>query len=221
MNIVEIIKGQLTSSGATSKLASSLGMDAGDARRASDAAIPTMLAGLAGLAGTPEGARKLNTAVDDLDDSEDPVASLSSGGGRFIDKGGSMLSSLFGGGMLSSIASVLSKFTGMGSGQITSLLGGLGPIVLGVLKGQKKSLGLDAGGLANMLSGQKSNIAGAMPAGLSGALGSVPGLSGLGDWMKGAGAKATGAADDAADWAKETGGRAVDRTREMAGSAYD
>jgi hypothetical protein len=46
-------------------------------------------------------------------------------------------------------------------------VGLLGPIALGVLGEQQRDKGLDASGLANLLTSQKSNIAGALPSGFS------------------------------------------------------
>jgi len=60
------------------------------------------------------------------------------------------LTSLLGGAGLGQIASVLSKFTGVGEGGMGKLLGMLTPVVLGVIG--KQSKGMDAAGLASMLS---------------------------------------------------------------------
>src|SRR5262249_52080812 len=54
--------------------------------------------------------------------------------------------------------------TGSGS---KSLLGLLGPVVLGVLGREQRDRGLDASGLANLLTSQKNNVMAALPAGFS------------------------------------------------------
>jgi sporulation protein YlmC with PRC-barrel domain len=46
-------------------------------------------------------------------------------------------------------------------------MGLLTPLIMGVLGREQRAAGLDAGGLARMLTGQKAEIAAAMPAGLS------------------------------------------------------
>ena len=78
-----------------------------------------------------------------------------------------MLSGLFGGGTLDTMAQTIGKFAGIGEGTSKSLLGMLGPVVLGALGQQQRSMGLDAGGLASLLTSQKDQIAAAMPSGLA------------------------------------------------------
>jgi hypothetical protein len=92
-------------------------------------------------------------------------------------------------------------------------------MIMGALKKVKGSMGLDAGGLANLLSSQKSNIAGAMPAGLSGMLGSVPGLSSLG--LADVGDKVSGAARTAGDWARDAGSAAAGAGRKAMAAVGD
>jgi hypothetical protein len=144
-----------------------------------NAAVPALLAGAAGVASTPDGARRLETIVDQQDEGfmNNVGGAIGSRGDSIIQQGTSMLSSLTGDGMMSGFKNALAKFTGLGGGAISSLLGLLAPIVFGSLLKQKNSLGLNASGLASMLAGQKNNITAAMPAGLAGILGSVPGLS--------------------------------------------
>src|SRR5258705_6710382 len=85
-----------------------------------------------------------------------------------------------GGCMTSKLVNVLSRFTCVGECSTSKLLGILTPVVLGFLGKQQKSMGLNAGGLANLLTGQKDNIRAAMPAGLDTALSSaLPGVSQL------------------------------------------
>ncbi|HMJ65588.1 MAG TPA: hypothetical protein VK615_09575, partial [Candidatus Binatia bacterium] len=85
-----------------------------------------------------------------------------------------------GGGTILKFGSALSRFTGVSEASTGKLLGVLTPVVLGFLGKQQKSMGLDAGGLAHLLAGQKDNIRAAMPAGLDTALSSaLPGASQL------------------------------------------
>ena len=78
-----------------------------------------------------------------------------------------MLSGLFGGGALDTMAQSIGKFAGLDGGSSKSLLGMLGPVVLGALGQQQRSAGLDAGGLASLLASQKDQIAAAIPPGLA------------------------------------------------------
>jgi hypothetical protein len=147
-----------------------------------------MLAGLAGVASTSQGAQKLDQMVANTDDSI--LGNLGSFLDRsdtssMIERGTGMLGTLFGGdGTVSALANALANFTGLGSGAIGKLLGFLSPVILGIFKQQKSSLGLDGGGLANLLTSQKQNIAAAMPPGLAGVLANAPGLGGLGDMAR-------------------------------------
>src|SRR5215510_16610877 len=82
-------------------------------------------------------------------------------------KGVEVLSTLLGGGALGLLASTLSKFLAVGEAPTRSLMGLVTPLIMGVLGQQQKATGLDANGLARMLTQQKEEIADAMPSGLS------------------------------------------------------
>ena len=178
MNLVETVLGYLGGD-AIGKISSLLGEDQNRTRSAVTASVPALLAGLAGTASNLDGARKLFSALGDADDSilGNVGNAFGSKGSSLIDKGSSLLTSLLGGAALAKLGGAISKFTGIGNASIMSLMGLLTPFVLGILKKQKNTMGLDASGLANMLAGQKQNIVNALPAGLAGMLGDVPGLS--------------------------------------------
>jgi hypothetical protein len=180
MNLVELVMKQFGGD-TLGRLSGLLGTSGDQTRSALSAAVPTVLAGLSQLAGTSEGARKIAAAVDSADEdvANNAAQALAGNGRSMIESGSSMLGSLFGANALSGIGSVLSRFSGLGMGAITSLLGAITPMILGVLKGKKQELGLDAGGLSKLLAGQQQNIMGAMPTGLGSMLGSIPGLGAL------------------------------------------
>ena len=90
-----------------------------------------------------------------------------SGEKAFIDRGANTLTSLLGGPIVSSLASALGRYAGSGEGGAKSLLGLLGPAVLGVLGHEQRDRGLDASGLARLLTSQKDNVAAALPSGFS------------------------------------------------------
>jgi hypothetical protein len=202
MNLVELVKSQFGGD-TVGRIASIVGAPADATRGAVNAAIPTILAGLGQIAESPGGARRLASAVDSVDDGiVDNLSSVVSAGGQSLMEGGSnLLNTLFSGGAIAAIAGAISRFTGLGAGAVTSLLGAIAPIILGVLKGQKRQMGLDAGGLGSLLTSQKQNIINAIPAGMRPALGNIPGLSGLGEW--------TGTARDTAANAYDAGRTAV------------
>ena len=152
--------------------------------------------------------------MDNADDAfaSNPAAAVSQLGEGGAEAGSSVLQSLFGGSMLSGLSGAIGKFCGLGGTATSGMLGMLAPMVLGMLKKQKQSLGLDAGGLSSLLISQKQNIAKAMPSGLSGMLGAIPGMAAL----TGVGDKVSAAAGSAAD----AGANAWNRTREEASNAY-
>lgn len=211
MNIVDTLK-QSIGPDALGQLGGLIGSDSDATRKATGAAIPALLAGLAHLGSTREGAQRLNDAVDAADEN---VATQLSGGqaGSIVDHGREILGQLLGGGGLSSLGSILSKFTGMGGGTTLGLLGGLAPLLLAGLKRIKSTTGLDAGGLAGMLAGQRQNIAAAMPQGLGSMLSALPGL---GDITGGAKSAVEGARNFAGDTGR-AGMRAVEDTADAAG----
>jgi Bacterial protein of unknown function (DUF937) len=188
MNLVDLVKDQLGGNGLT-RLAETLGTSPDNTRTAVNAAIPTLLTALGSVASTRDGARDLAAAVGSLDDRVlDNIPQSLSGGGRsglnLGDIGTKLLGSLLGGNALSGLASALGRFTGQGSGAISSLLTMLAPIVLGVLKSRTGGMGSDANALTSLFAGQRQNIIGAMPRGLSDQLASVPGISAAAEWAR-------------------------------------
>lgn len=167
MNLVNLVKDQLGGS-VVNQLGGLLGESGANTERAVSGAVPAILGGLMNSSGAGDGASRLNAALDDHDDSIlDNIGGLLGGGNhsQVANQGSSMLGNLLGGNALGSIAGALSGFSGLGRGSSGSLIGMLAPIVMSVLRRQRNSQGLDAGGLASMLSGQRDNIAAAMPAG--------------------------------------------------------
>jgi hypothetical protein len=169
MNLVSLIM-QFLAPAIINKLAGSLGIGQGLAGKAIAAAIPSILAGLAGSVSKSGGAASLAGMLA----KQDPgllgnFASMLGGSGQqaMIDNGSNALSSLLGGSSSSALAGAIGKFAGIDAGQSKSLLGALAPVVLGTLAKEQRAGGLDAGGLANLLNGQKDNIAAALPPGFS------------------------------------------------------
>jgi hypothetical protein len=184
LNLVELVKDQLAG-GVLAKLPELLGTNQTTANTAVNAAVPTLLAALGSTASSGDGARNLQSTLDSFDARvlNNLPQSLSGGGKSLIDMGTSLLGSLFGSGMLSSLSGILSRFAGIDSGKISSLLGLLAPIVLGLLKNRTQGTGAD--GLARLLEDQKPNIVNAMPSGLSSALEEVQGMGGIANWARG------------------------------------
>lgn len=169
MNIVSLVMNYLTPD-LIAKIASALGLDRSLAQKAIGAAVPSVLAGLTALGSKPEGARQLANAIGKQDTGLlQGFAGMLGGAkqGELISGGTSALSGLLGGGALGSLTGAIAKFSGVGEGASKSLIGLLGPIVLGQLGKEKASGNLDANGLASLLDGQKKNISAAMPNGFA------------------------------------------------------
>jgi hypothetical protein len=211
-NLVSVVMQFLTPD-MIAKIASVLGLDRNVTQKAVTGAIPALLASLADVASSPNGARQLTNTLTQQSSSIESLRNLVGGAGQNLlaETGSNMLSGLFGGGTLDTMAQTLGKFAGIGEGTSKSMLGMLGPVVLGALGQQQRSAGLDAGGLASLLTSQKDQIAAAMPSGLADQLSAAGLIDGV-----------AGSARSAAAAASAAGGRiaeASERTVHQAGQA--
>ena len=211
-NIIDAVKSQLGDA-ALGQLGSLIGESQDKTKTATGATVPALLASLGNLASKPEGANQLFSALG----KQDPgllgnfANLLGSQGNAVAQQGNSLLATLLGNNQLGSLVGALAKFTGLGQGSTSSLIGTLAPLLLSVLNKHSQSQGLNASGLAGLLSGQKQNILGAMPAGLGSALGGVSGLSGfLGTARDTIGATADSARAGARDAAASAAGAAAE-----------
>jgi hypothetical protein len=168
-NIVSLLMQFLTPD-LIAKIASALGLDRSLAQKAIAAAIPSILAGIIGKASTGDGVRQLGTILGQQDAGLlGKLAGMLGGAqqGSLVNGGTSLLTSLLGGNALGALSSAVGKFAGSSDGPTRSLLGMLGPIVMGTLAREQQASKLDAGGVASFLMGQKDNVAQAMPAGFA------------------------------------------------------
>ena len=212
MNIPETLTKMIGSSDALSSMASRLGLGQGEANKAVSAAVPALLAGFSQIASTKQGAEQLAQATGRSDSSllENLSTAFSTRGDRVAEQGSGLLNSLFSGSGLSMLPSILSRFTGVGEGVMGKLMGMLTPVVLGFLG--KQNGGGGAAGLANLLSGQKDYIKGAMPTGLFSSLSSA--IPGIGNFFGGAARQAGDIAKGAANTASSAYESAMDTGRE-------
>jgi hypothetical protein len=168
-NLVSVVMQFLTPD-MIAKIASSLGIDRSVMQKAIGGAVPALLASLADVASTPNGARQLaSTLAQQQTGSLESLKDLIGGSGpnTLAETGSSMLSGLFGGTALDTIAQSIGKFAGVDAGSGKSIVGMLGPVIFGALGQQQRSAGLDAGGLASLLGSQKDQIAASIPSGLA------------------------------------------------------
>jgi hypothetical protein len=132
-------------------------------RLATDAAIPGVLAGLDSAASTPEGVRRIDSAVDKADESV--IGSLSGmfGKGFPSESGVGTMRSIMGVEDYSDLAENIGTFSGMSGKSASSLIGMLTPLVFALLrKVSRTGSGLDVAGL---LANQRAKIEAAMPPG--------------------------------------------------------
>ncbi len=172
-NLIDAAKGLFTSE-LVGKASSFLGESETGVSKAIGGIVPTVLSGLLSKTSNHEGAGAVAQMVGEQHDSG-ILGSLGSffgnDGGGLLNKGAGLLSGLFGN-KTDGITSLISNFAGIKSSSTSSLLSMALPAVLGLIG---KNAGGGASGIASFLSGQKSNIAAAVPSGLN--LSSV-----LGNW---------------------------------------
>jgi hypothetical protein len=192
------------------KIASVLGLDRNVAQKAIAGAIPALLASFADVASTPNGARQLTNTLTQQSASIDSLKNLIGGSGQNLlqETGANMLSGLFGGGTLDAMAQTIGKFAGIGEGTTKSMLGMLAPVVLGMLGQQQRDAGLDASGLASLLTSQKDQIAAAIPSGLAEQLSAAGLIDGASESLRSGAAAASAAGGRIADASERTAYRA-------------
>ena len=197
MNLVKLITDQF-SGDTMDKLSGMLGADRSTVSTAISAAIPSMLAGVFGMASDDDGARKLSTTLSSVDTNTagDFMRSLGGDTGSMVQKGSNLLGSLFGGNTRSGLVDSISRFSGLGSSATGSLLSFLAPMILGKLATVWKSMGGGTSALTSLFADQKQNIANAIPSGFS--LGSIPGLGSISSALGAVGSAASAAGSSVA-----------------------
>lgn len=167
-NIIEAIKNELTGD-LLEKLAGATGASADSVKSAANVATPALLSALAGLASTAKGMDQILSTLKGFgDDSFNKLRSdVLEGGGDVQKRGDDILGSLLGS-ALPVLVKVLAQFEKIDPELVKKLLGFLAPMIMSVITGQLKSKGgLSASALSGFFAEQKSNIAGAIPQGLS------------------------------------------------------
>jgi LysM repeat protein len=160
LNLIDLVRGHLTGD-IGNKISSLLGESRDRTQAGIDMAIPEILTSFDNVASTTDGAHRLSSAIDNA--GSGILSNLGSlfGGGFTSDTGMGSLRSLVGGERLTELSGSIGRSSGLNPRAVTTLLGLLAPIVLGVLKRLKDARELGALGLANLLAGQRTNIAAA------------------------------------------------------------
>ena len=172
INLTSVVMQMLTPE-VIAQIASFLGLDRAATQKAAGGAVPALLAGLSDLISTPAGASQLSKLLSQQKTGSvaDLLRNASPQG--LVETGSNMLSGLFGDRAVASMAQAVGQFAGTGTSGGKSLLGVLGPIVLGALGQHQRDTGLDANGLASLLRSQKDQILTAIPSGLADQLGAA------------------------------------------------
>src|SRR6202046_4911545 len=206
------------------KIARTLGIDPDLAQKVVAAAVPAILASFGGLAAKPAGAQQLSNAL--KQQHPDMLAHITDAIGgsdqrAIADTGSGLLSSLLGGGGLNALVSAVSTHAGVDQNSGKSILGLLAPMVVGALGQQQRSDGLDADGIADLLSSQKDQIAAAMPSGLANMLGARGMLGAVDGGLRRGAESAAAATGSAPAAARRVAGATGDAAGRAAGAASD
>src|SRR5688500_14875339 len=158
---------------AVQQIGQRIGAEPGQTNQAINAAIPMLVAAMANNASDPARASGLAHALEQDHDGgllDDLQGYLAGGAGRAADGQGILEHVL--GDRRSTVEQGLGKGTGLGAAQMAQLLPLLAPLVMAALGRMKRQQGLDAGGLAGVLGGEREQIQRRAP-GLMGALGGL------------------------------------------------
>jgi hypothetical protein len=168
-SLIDTVMGQLGDDG-ISQLSQSLNADSDATGKAVTAALPLLFGALAKNTRTPEGASALSGALDrDHDGSVlDGLTDLLAQKQAPADGNGILRHVL--GDRRAGAEVGLSQLSGLDGTQVASMLATLAPVVMAALGRAKRQSGLDAGGVADLLAGEKSRAEGEGLGGLAGFL---------------------------------------------------
>ena len=168
MSLLETLQQRLGGQ-AVEQISRKIGSDPGTTGNAIDAALPLLLAAVARNASNGAQAQSLNTAV-----AQDHDGSVLDDVSGYLNRaetgpGAGILRHVLGGNQ-PTVEHGLSQTTGLDAGKAGQLLMMLAPLVMGALGRAKQERGLDAGGLSNLLAGERENLNQSAP-GVMGMLG--------------------------------------------------
>ena len=175
INLMNLLKDQMSDS-LVNTIAGSIGENSSVAKSGINAILPTLLGSMANKASSTDGASSLLNMIKDGGYDGSMLGKLSNvfGGGAATDElknsGASMLSSIMGN-QQNSILDTIASVSGMGKSSSSSLMSMMAPMVMSMIGKQVMGNNLNASGLMNLMQGQKSHIASALPAGMGNVLG--------------------------------------------------
>lgn len=170
-SILDLVQSRLAGDEAA-RLGERIGTDSSTAQQAVQAALPAIVAALAGNARRPEGAANLARALE-KDHSGGILDELSGFLSRGDTSDGEAILGHALGQRRPAVEAEVAKSTGLDMATVARLLPILAPIVMGALGRQKREGNLDAGGLAGMLAGERQKAQEMAPKGLGGLLGGL------------------------------------------------
>lgn len=178
-NLLDSVKSYVTPT-LINQAATLLGENENGISKAIGGLAPTILAGIINKA---DDSNAMGSIFNLLSDSknENFLSDLGGllGGGNLAhndpkDLAGNLMGTLFGG-KVPAILNALSSFANIKSTSTSTLLGMVGPLVMGVLGKKINGEGLNVSGLLGLLRGEKSSILNALPGGLSAIMGLASG----------------------------------------------
>ncbi len=179
-NLLDSVKSYVTPT-LINQAATLLGENENGISKAIGGIAPTILAGIMNKA---DDSNAMGSIFNLLSDSknENFLSNLGGllGGGNLAhndpkDLAGNLMGTLFGG-KVPAILNALSSFANIKSTSTSTLLGMVGPLVMGVLGKKINGEGLNVSGLLGLLRGEKSSIMNALPGGLSAIMGLASGI---------------------------------------------
>ena len=173
-NLLDSLKSYITPE-LISQAAAAFGENESGVQKAALSLAPTMLAGLLNKSNDQSGLESVFNLISKFDSGVlDNLGGLIGGGNLAHndpkDAAGEILGHLFGS-KVPAINNSVAAFSGVKSSTVSSLLGLVGPLVMGWLSKKIKTEGLSLSGLMNFLGGEKNAIMGALPGGLGALLG--------------------------------------------------
>ncbi len=202
---------QLITPDLINRIATAVGIDPGLAQKLVQAAIPSVLGAFASEASNPDGAKSISDLISNQDPNmlDNLISGLKGGDAGALAGGASVLTSLLGSEGLGQLASVLGQATGASQQAAGSVLGLVGPAVVGAISNQSPENWSDGAAVAKLFDGEKKAIASALPASLAAALNDSGFLQGFESSVTGAVKSATSTLGSAAGAATSTLGSAA------------
>ncbi len=154
--IMDLLTQQLGGS-VMQQMGQKLGANPQATQAAMGAALPAILAGLAKNAQSNDGAQALDRALERDHDGSVLNDALSAINNPDEKAGNGILGHVLGG-RRNTVEAGVAKASGLNPSQATSMMTMLAPMVMGALGRQKREQGMDAGGLATMLSGERQSL---------------------------------------------------------------